>query len=92
MPKYEVTLEMIVYCPVKIVVEADDKDAAIDAASGLIAGNVYSAHHDKSRGWKAMVDIAPPKGVEVVSRKVRASIVSQTSGGEKAKKLAAAGQ
>ena len=87
MTAFEVTLEAIIYCPVKVVVEADDKDAAIYMASRFLSGNVADAVYEKSRGWKAVVKLTPPKSVYVSNRETRATNISQSSGGERARKI-----
>jgi hypothetical protein len=82
MPKYEVTTDLIVHCKIKVIVEADDKDAAIDAATDLLPTNMDP---DRAKAWRAKVDLKPPRGVEITS--VKAYHFEQASGDDKARKL-----
>lgn len=84
MDTYEVTTSLIVHCTVKVVVGADSKDAAIEAAAELMPNNFDAGSR---AGWKGTLDIRPPKGVMLVDGKVKATYFEQASGIEKAKKL-----
>lgn len=82
MPTFEVETDLIIHCKVKVVVEADDKEGAIDAASELMPSN-YDP--EAAKAWKAKVDLRPPKGVN--ARIVRAYHFEQASGSDKAKRI-----
>lgn len=82
MARYEVETDLLVHCRVKITVEADGADDAIDIATGHLPQN-----HDRNtqRGWKANCDIVAPKGVDL--QFVKATYFEQASGSERAKKI-----
>lgn len=82
MATFEVETDLIVHCKVKVIVEADDKDEAIDAASELLPSNFDP---DAAKKWKARVDLKPPKGVN--ARVTRAYHFEQASGSDKARRL-----
>lgn len=88
MPKFEVTLEAIVYAPVKIVIEeADSKESAIDAALDLLPSTVHDAMDaPRNGGWKAYVDWKAPKGVKLAAPAANATVIATTSGA-RARKL-----
>lgn len=79
---YEVETDLIIHTKVRVTVEADNKDAALDVAAGLLPAN-----HDReaSRRWRATVDLMPPKGVQI--KVVKAYHFEQASGTDKARKL-----
>ena len=79
MATYEITTELVVTCTVKVLVEADDKDSAIEAATELLP------FHDDQRGMKATVAIKAPKGVDL--KVVKAFHIAQASGSEKARRI-----
>jgi hypothetical protein len=87
MSRYEITMQLNILCPLRVVVEADSKEDALDLAAEIIAPSVADAADERNRGWKATLTITPPKGVEVANRTLKATVISQTSGGEKVKKL-----
>ncbi len=87
MRRYEVSLDLVVHCPVNIIVEADDKQAAIDTAYSLVCGSVSEAIDNKNMGWKATLTVKPPKGVEIASATLKATTITAAAGGEKARKL-----
>ena len=82
MPRFEVTTDLIVHCRIKVVVEAESKQAAIDAGTDLLPTNIRPG---SAAGWRAKVDLKPPRGVEITS--VKAHHFEQASGGEKARRL-----
>lgn len=82
MASFEVETDLIVHCKVKVTVEADDKQGAIDAASELLPSNFDA---DAAKKWKAKVQLRPPKGVTI--RVVRAYHFEQASGSDKARKI-----
>lgn len=86
MAKFEVTTEIVLYCPVKLIVEAQSKDDALDAASALIPINIQDAA-TTDRPWKAAVEVKPPQNVQVVTTRLKAVNISATSGGEKVRKI-----
>jgi hypothetical protein len=88
MPKFEISTSIVLEVPVKIVVEADSKDDALDVLSGLIPMNAHEAHNTRNKGWKATADIKPPKGVSIASNPAKAAVVTAASGSEKIKKVA----
>lgn len=83
MPKYEVTTDLIIHTKVKVIVEADDKDAAISAAADILPAN-YAP--ERAADWKATVKLKPPSYAEVIS--CRAYHFEQASGSDKAKRIA----
>ena len=87
MSRYEITIQLNILCPLRVVVEADSKEDALDLAAEIIAPSVADAAYERNRGWKATLTVAPPKGVEVANRTLKATIISQTTGGEKVRKL-----
>ena len=88
MSDYEVTLELVIYAPVKIRVRnVDGKEDAIEAASELVAGYVSDALASKNLGWKAKICLTPPPGIELAGSEVRATVITQSGGGEKAKRI-----
>jgi hypothetical protein len=86
MSRYEVTIQLNIYCPIRVIVEADSKEDALDLTAELIAPSVADAAYERNRGWKATLTVTPPKGVEVANRTLKATVISQYSGGEKVKK------
>jgi hypothetical protein len=82
MARFEVTTDLIVHCKVKVVVEADTKDGAIDAVADLLPNNFDP---DRAKAWKATVKLKPPTGVEVTGCK--AYHFEQASGSDKARKI-----
>jgi hypothetical protein len=90
MPKFEISTSIVLEVPVKIVVEADSKDDALDMLSGSIPMNASEAHDTRNKGWKATAQIKPPKGESLIltSDSAKASIITATSGSEKIKKVA----
>jgi hypothetical protein len=82
MSTYEVEADLIVYCKVKVTVEAEGKDEAIEAAAKILPSNFRP---DAAKEWKAKVELKAPKGVNI--RVVRAYQFDQASGGEKARKI-----
>jgi hypothetical protein len=87
MNTYEVTLELIVHVPVKVIVEADSPGDAIDGASDLLPMNIHEAHEQRNKGWRASVNVKPPKGVVLSKLSVNATYISVASGNEKARKV-----
>lgn len=82
MAKYEVTTDMIIHCKVRVIVEANDKDGAIDAAAEALPSNW---DRDASKAWRASVDLKSPKSVTITS--CRPYHFEQASGQDKARKL-----
>jgi hypothetical protein len=82
MSRYEVETDLIVHVKIKLVVEADSKAEAINAAADLLPTNSDMA---RAQGWKATVALKPPKGVEITSAKPYH--FEQASGADKAKQL-----
>ena len=78
MPTYTVETCLLVQTKIKVLVQAADKAAALNAAAELLPSN-----HDMSQAakWKADVKLKAPKGVVIESTK--AVHFEQTSGGEK---------
>lgn len=82
MPRYEVETDLVISCRVKVIVDAEDKGTAIEAATDLLPMN---ADRDAAKKWKATVDLKPPKGVQITD--VKAYHFEAASGMEKAKLL-----
>lgn len=80
MSKFEVTTQFLVHTTVKVVVEAESKEAAVDAIAAM-APNM----HDRA-GWSATVYIKAPPGVSAAAGRV--SAIEQTSGSDRARKIA----
>jgi hypothetical protein len=78
MAKYRVRKTLIVHATVDVIVEADSADDADAAASQQVPSNIGTAYPDA--GWKARVEITPPAGVEVVSRKLKTTWIDSTDG------------
>lgn len=85
MAKYEVELELSIYAPVKIIVEADDKKDAIDTAIDAVPLSFLDA--TKSQNWKATVTFEPPQYVRVPHPEVKASMIVATRGGERVREI-----
>ncbi len=81
MAQYEVETDLLVHCRVKVMVEADSKEAAIDAASELLPSNGDGT----SKNWQAVVTVRAPKGVSL--RMGKAYHFEQASGADKARKV-----
>lgn len=79
---YEVETDLIVHCKVKVRVEADDQNAAIDIVSELLPQNYLP---ERSKAWKAKVELKAPNGVNI--RVIRAYHFEQASGSDKARKV-----
>ena len=90
MPKFEISTSIVIEVPVKIVVEADSKNDALDVLSGSIPLSAHEAYETKNKGWKATAQIKPTKGESLIltSDSAKASVITATSGGEKIKKVA----
>ncbi len=84
MAQYEIETCLLIHLKVKVIVEADSKDAALDAAADALPAN-YDM--DRAKKWGANVTLKAPKGVQVTPVKV--VHFEQTGGGEKVRKLAA---
>jgi hypothetical protein len=82
METFEVTTELHIALTVKVTVEADDKEAAVEAAGSLMPNNF---DRDSQIGWKAKVALKAPKDVNI--RVVRAYHLTGASGGEKVRKI-----
>ena len=83
MALYEVETDLIVHTKVRVTVEADSKDAAIDAAADLLPSNNDPGASRRGRGT---VDLKPTKGVQT---KVVQDYHSEHAGdADKARKLA----
>lgn len=82
MRKFEVETDLLVHCRIKMIVEADDKDHAIDRAAGLLP---FNAKKGSAKEWRAAVTLSPPRGVDLTS--VKAYHFEAASGGEKAKRI-----
>lgn len=80
MKTYQVTLEMVVLCPLRLCVEAESKEEALDLAASLVPTNVSEAHATKNGGWKATVRVSPPKGAILNQYEFRATHITQSSG------------
>jgi len=83
MAKFEVETDLIVHCKVKVIVEADDKDAAIDATASLMPSNFDP---EAAKQWRAKVELKAPAGVNIT--RVRAYHFEQASGSDLARKIA----
>lgn len=84
MPTFEVTTSLIVHCTVRVVVEAENGDAAIEAVAESMPNNFDAGSRE---GWRGTIDIKPPKSVKLATGIVKASYFEQASGIEKAKKI-----
>lgn len=88
MKKFELTLEFNVTIPVKVIVEAENREAALDLAGEIAPGSSYDAYETRNGGWGASVTLRPPKGREIVKKdNIRASFITQSSGGEKVREV-----
>jgi hypothetical protein len=75
MPAFEVEMDLLVYTRVRVRVEAENKDGALDAACEILP------NRGADEGWSAKVQVKAPEGVEI--KVLRAYHFEQTSGGEK---------
>jgi hypothetical protein len=82
--RYEVTTDLLVSVRVKLLIDAPDAAAAIDAAIEQMPAG-YDP--EQSAAWKARVEIVPPKGVTIVGEPKAYHFAAQT-GAEKAKRRA----
>jgi hypothetical protein len=88
MAKYRVRKTLVVECSIDVIVEAGSADEADDAAC-ITPSNVGVDYRDA--GWKAKVEVIPPKHVEIVSRKAKTTWIDTASGREpKPKKISQA--
>jgi hypothetical protein len=85
MDTYEVDMELIITCKVKVIVPADSPAEAIDAAAEKMPTHYEAASQG---GWKAAIDVTPPKGVMLLTGQVKGTYFQTASGGEKARKVA----
>lgn len=82
MAKFEVTTDLIVHCKVRVLVQAEDNEGAIEAAANLLPAN----HDlDRAQGWKAKVEFKAPKGVDI--KFLKAVHFEQASGSDTAKQV-----
>lgn len=79
MTRFLVATDLVISTHIKIEVEADNKDDAVDRASELLPQNFK---RDSWKGWKANVALTPPKGVTITECK--AYHFQQASGADKA--------
>lgn len=82
MPKFEVQTDLLIHTTVKVTVEANSKEEAMDKVAEQLPTNMDGG---SSKNWKAKVELTAPKGVQLVVMK--AHHFEQTSGGEKVRKL-----
>jgi hypothetical protein len=82
MSRYEVSTDLIIHTKIKVVIEADSREEAIDNVAGIMPAN-YNL--ERSKLWAANVTVKPPKGIEVTS--IKAYHFEQASGFDKARKL-----
>ncbi len=59
MASWEVETDLIIHCRVKIVVDADSKDDAIETAVDLMPSYGGDAK------WRAKVDLKAPAGIKI---------------------------
>lgn len=86
MSKFRVKATLLVECEIDLVVEAEDATQAEDLACTLTPSNIGTDYREA--GWKASVEVKPPKGVEVISRKAKTTWIDTASGkGVKPRKL-----
>lgn len=82
MSTFEVTTDLIIHCKVRVSVEADDKQAAVDAVAELMPNNFDA---ESRQGWRASVHVKAPKDVRIAV--IKAYHFEQASGADKAKKV-----
>lgn len=83
MSQYEVTTEVAIYVQVKALVEADSPTEAINT---LAEGMPVLSDPETQKGWKADIKLKTPKWINCTG--VKAKYFAQTSGGDKARKVA----
>jgi hypothetical protein len=81
MTTFEVDTDLVVHCRVRLLVEASDKEAAVDAAAELLPSNFERGAADQ---WRAKVELKAPAGVRI--KVLRAYHFEQASGNDKARK------
>jgi hypothetical protein len=80
MVKFEVETDIVISCRVKLLVDAENKAAALDVAARLLPAD---ADPESSRRWQAKVELRAPKGVNLTS--CRAYHFQQATGDDKAR-------
>jgi hypothetical protein len=81
-PKFEVDLSLLISTLVRVTVEAETKDAAMDAALDMFPGNYKPG---SAKGWKADIKLTAPNGGEI--KVVKTQNFELASGGEKVRKV-----
>lgn len=90
MARYKVRRTLLVECDIDLIVEASSAEEADDLANST-PSNVGTDYREA--GWKAKVEVVPPKGVDVVSRKAKTTwIDTASSNGPKPRKIAEAAE
>lgn len=92
MPTYAVKRTLIVHADVTVLIEADSPDEADGAIFDLIPSNIGMPYSEA--GWKATVEVRPPKDVMVQSKRLRSTWIDHTdtaagSKGAKPKRVSA---
>lgn len=82
METFEVETALVIHCRVKVLVQSDSRQGAIEVAAAVLPHNHILGSCD---GWKADVKVKPPKGVTVTTAK--AYHFEQASGADKARKV-----
>ena len=79
MPIYRVKRTLIVHANVEVMVEADSPDEADRAAFYALPCNIGTQYPDA--GWKATVEVKPPKGTQVFATRLRSMWIDHTDAG-----------
>lgn len=83
MATYAVTTNLIIHFKVRVSVEADSAEEAINASADYLPNNFDAS---SQKGWGAKVSLKAPKGTSV--EVVKATHFEHASGYEKARKIA----
>lgn len=76
MATYKVKRTLIVHANVTVLVEADSPEDAESAAFDVLPSNIGTTY--PYAGWKATVEVKPPAGVDVASKRLRSTWIDHT--------------